>query len=227
MIRNQKKFEEEMESCGMSPALNFHYFLKDEYLDKYLDEHNKNKSLQWKEGFKASVKLYQEFINKMFYGDAIDYMNKIAPNKKMAANQQFFMPNAAYLVLNILATLDNWMIEYIIKELSSKDFVKLDSKEREDFSSKIARYINEDLSESEQVPHNKLQQMDPYYAFSVIKDILLQLPGEQANDVIKQMRGINFEEPDKEDLYAALFEARQNLAIWGYEELDKMLFPEK
>ena len=221
MIRSQKKFEEEMESCGMSPALNFHYFLKDEYLDKYLDEHNKNKSLQWKEGFKASVKLYQEFINKMFYGDAIDYMNKIAPNKKMAANQQFFMPNAAYLVLNILATLDNWMIEYIIKELSTKDFVKLNSKERGDFSSKIARYINENHSS------NESQQLDPYYAFSVIKDILLQLPGEQANDVIKQMKGINFEEPDKEDLYAALFEARQNLAIWGYEELDKMLFPEK
>lgn len=221
MIRSQKKFEEEMESCGMSPALNFHYFLKDEYLDKYLDEHNKNKSLQWKEGFKASVKLYQEFINKMFYGDAIDYMNKIAPNKKMAANQQFFMPNAAYLVLNILATLDNWMIEYIIKELSSKDFVKLNSKEREDFSSKIARYINENQSS------NESQQLDPYDAFNVIKDILLQLPGEQANDVIKQMRGINFEEPDKEDLYAALFEARQNLAIWGYEELDKILFPEK
>lgn len=221
MIRSQKKFEEEMESCGMSPALNFHYFLKDEYLDKYLDEHNKNKSLQWKEGFKASVKLYQEFINKMFYGDAIDYMNKIAPNKKMAANQQFFMPNAAYLVLNILATLDNWMIEYIIKELSTKDFVKLNSKERGDFSSKIARYINENQSS------NESQQLDPYYAFSVIKDILLQLPGEQANDVIRQMKGINFEEPIREDLYAALFEARQNLAIWEYEELDKMLFPEK
>ena len=70
-------------------------------------------------------------------------------NKKMAANQQFFMPNAAYLVLNIFATLDNWMIEYIIKELSSKDFVKLNSKEREDFSSKIARYINENQSSNE------------------------------------------------------------------------------